>query len=216
VPAAPARLAVKEMPDLSLPDLAGNTRSLREWSSQALILNFWATWCVPCRKEMPLLEQVHQERGDKGLAVVGIAIDREEPVRTFIAETGVSYPILVGQEQAMAAAEAFGPDFVGLPLTVIAAPGGDIVTVHMGELDWEELAGIIDVLDRLAQGILSLTEAREALQHDAVGSQRSAPERRMARKSFYLRPKSLNSRPSAVNDRGRRGWPASFFLMGQT
>jgi thiol-disulfide isomerase/thioredoxin len=171
VPAAPARLAVTEMPDLSLPDLAGNTRSLREWSSQALILNFWATWCVPCRKEMPLLEQVHHERRDKGLAVVGIAIDREEPVRTFVAETGVSYPILVGQEQAMAAAEAFGPDFVGLPLTVIAAPGGDIVTVHMGELDREELAGIIDVLDRLAQGTLSLTEAREALRNDALGSQ---------------------------------------------
>jgi peroxiredoxin len=120
---------------------------------------------------MPLLEQVHHERRDKGLAVVGIAIDREEPVRTFVAETGVSYPILVGQEQAMAAAEAFGPDFVGLPLTVIAAPGGDIVTVHMGELDREELAGIIDVLDRLAQGTLSLTEAREALRNDALGSQ---------------------------------------------
>ncbi len=161
--AAPAAPAVTELPDVRLPDLDGATRSLRDWAQESLVLNFWATWCAPCRKEMPLLEQLHQERGGRGLAVVGVAIDREEPVRRFVAETGVSYPILVGEGEAMAAAEAFGPEFVGLPLTVITAPGGQVLKVHMGELDAEDVRAIAAVLDRLGTGQLGAGAARDAL-----------------------------------------------------
>jgi thiol-disulfide isomerase/thioredoxin len=157
--AAPAR-----MPEFKLKDLNGSVRYISEWSSQVLILNFWATWCAPCRREMPLLEQVHQESVGKGLAVVGVAIDREDPVRTFIGETGVTYPILFGEQDAMAAAEAFGPSFVGLPLTVVAAPGGEILKVHVGELDGSDLAAILSVLDRLAAGKLTAAGARDALE----------------------------------------------------
>jgi thiol-disulfide isomerase/thioredoxin len=166
-PAPAARPAATRLPELSLPDLQGVPRSLGEWSSQALVLNFWATWCAPCRKEMPLLEQVHQERAGRNLAVVGIAIDRVEPVRTFVAETGVSYTILVGEEPAMAAAEAFGPDFMGLPLTVVAAPGGEVVGTHLGELKPADLATILEVLDRLQAGQLTVAGARAALTRNA-------------------------------------------------
>jgi thiol-disulfide isomerase/thioredoxin len=162
VPAAVAPPAT--LPDFRLKDLSGATRSITEWTSQALIVNFWATWCAPCRKEMPLLEQVHGERGGQGLHVVGVAIDREEPVRTFIAETGITYPILFGEADAMAAAESFGTAFIGLPLTVVVAPGGAILKIHTGELDAGDLALIVDVLDRLIAGSLSVPQARTALE----------------------------------------------------
>lgn len=162
--------ALERLPALTLPDLAGTERSLEEWSRQALLVNFWATWCAPCRKEMPLLEQLHQERRDRGLAVVGIAIDREEPVRSFVAETGVSYPILVGQDTAMAAAEAFGPQFVGLPLTAVAAPGGEILGVHLGELHPEDLTRIAGVVDEVLAGRLSVAQARQRLEKNPPDS----------------------------------------------
>ena len=160
----PAAAAVTHVPAFELKDLAGARRSIGEWSSQPLIINFWATWCVPCRQEMPLLEQLHQERSGQGLAIIGIAIDRDDPVRTFVDETGVTYPILVGQQNAMTLAESFGPEFVGLPMTVIAAPGGEILRLHVGELHPADLATILDVLDRFTSGRISLAEARVALQ----------------------------------------------------
>ena len=155
--------APSQLPSFSLKDISGTERSIGEWSAQAMIINFWATWCAPCRKEMPLLEQVHQARGGKGVAVVGIAIDDADPVRTFIAETGISYPILVGQDDAMKAAEAFGPEFVGLPLTAVTAPGGAILKLHVGELHPQDLDRILDVIDRLAAGSITLAEARSLL-----------------------------------------------------
>ena len=163
-PPPPAAVAPSHVPAFELRDLSGVKRSIAEWSSQALIINFWATWCAPCRKEMPLLEQVHQERSGHGLTVIGIAIDQDEPVRAFVGETGVTYPILVGQEDAMAVAESFAPDFVALPITIVVAPGGEILVRHIGELHPDMLATVLDVLDRLAAGHLTVAAARQALQ----------------------------------------------------
>jgi thiol-disulfide isomerase/thioredoxin len=162
-PRAAAAPGPERMPGFSLADTDGTVRSIDEWSGQALIVNFWATWCAPCRKEMPLLEQVHAERAGRGLTVIGIAIDRVEPVRSFVAETGVTYPILVGEQDAQLVAESFAPDFMALPLTVLVAPGGDILDVHVGELHPPQLAAFLDVLDRLAARTLTLAEARAAL-----------------------------------------------------
>jgi len=159
-----ARTAPLSLPNFQLMDLGtGQPRRITDWRGRAVLLNFWATWCAPCRKEMPLLEQLHQERGTDGPVVIGIAIDREEPVRLFVGEAGVSYPVLVGQEDAMAVAESFGPAFVGLPLTVVAAPGGDILAIHSGELHPEDLAGIVKVIDALAAGRMTLAQARVTL-----------------------------------------------------
>jgi thiol-disulfide isomerase/thioredoxin len=159
-----AALAVARVPAFELQDLSGVRRGPSQWSGQALIINFWATWCAPCRKEMPLLQALHEERGGRGLAVVGIAIDEEDPVRTFVAETGITYPILLGEGDAMAVAESLHPGFTGLPLTVVAAAGGQILSLHEGELHGRDLARIVDVLDRLADGAVSVSAARQALE----------------------------------------------------
>lgn len=167
-PAGPESGMVKQVPPFQLRDLAGKTRSIGEWTSKPLVINFWATWCAPCRKEMPLLEQWHMEQSV--VAIVGVAIDREEPVRSFVAETGVTYPILVGQQDAMEVAESFGPGFVALPITVFAAPGGDIINVHVGELHPEDLARAAGVLGQVAEGTLSTEGARQQLEQANSGS----------------------------------------------
>jgi peroxiredoxin len=118
---------------------------------------------------MPLLQTVHQERGAQGLAVVGVAIDRADQVQSFVAESGVNYPILVGQDDAMQLAETLVPDFVALPLTMIVAPGGAILTIHLGELHPEDLRRIVAIADRLAQGKLSVPEARLQLENGLKG-----------------------------------------------
>jgi len=163
-PATRPKAVLTRVPDFALQDLAsGQPHAIRDWSADALIINFWATWCAPCRKEMPLLEQVHQQRHGSGLAVIGIAVDRLDAVRTFIGEAGVTYPILVGEADAMAVAESLVPEFIGLPLTVVAAPGGEILLRHVGELHAEDLDLMVQVLDELIAGGLSPAEARERL-----------------------------------------------------
>jgi len=159
--------ALKQLPEIRLQGLDGRERDIREWSDRPQLINFWATWCAPCRKEMPLLEALHQQQ--PGIAVIGIAIDREEPVKRFIAETGVSYPILRGEADAMAVAESFGPAFAALPFTVIAAPGGEILELHTGELKPEQLSRLAAVLSALAAGELTVAEAKQQLAESRAG-----------------------------------------------
>ncbi|RMF98801.1 MAG: TlpA family protein disulfide reductase [Gammaproteobacteria bacterium] len=154
---------VDRLPDIRLPDLDGRPRSLDEWAGRTLLLNFWATWCAPCREEMPLLQRLHEERSERGMAVVGIAVDRLPAVRRYIAESGIAYPQLVGEEDAMAAAEAFGPPFVGLPFTVFVGPGGEVLGLRRGAIDRDELAAIVRALDAYAGGSAGLAETRAAL-----------------------------------------------------
>jgi len=150
------------LPPIRLKDLKGQERELAEWSGRTLLINFWATWCAPCRKEMPLLEQFQASQDETRLQVIGIAIDRRDPVMQFLGETGVTYPNLVGEMDATRAAEQFADGFA-LPLSVVAAPDGTVLAVHMGELKAADLAQIATVAAGLAAGTLSVTDAPASL-----------------------------------------------------
>lgn len=160
-PAREAELSlVTELPSFKLTDLDGERRDIRDFSGQPLLINFWATWCAPCRKEMPLLQTLHDD-SPGGVQVIGIAIDRQPAVETFIAEAGVTYPILVGQEDAIAAAESFGPEFIALPFSILVAADGEVIGLETGELDPAEIQGLARLTAELGAGRLSVADARD-------------------------------------------------------
>ena len=104
---APAKIP-EHLPDFSLSDLDGKIVSIRTWSGRPLIINFWATWCAPCRREIPLLETLHADGPRQGPTVIGIAVDHRESVAAYAKELKINYPLLVGEQDALDAAGAFG------------------------------------------------------------------------------------------------------------
>ncbi len=136
---------------------------MTDWSARPLVINFWATWCAPCRREMPMLQTLHQERRDDPLTVIGVAIDRLDDVMTYVPESGVTYPILVGQSDAMDLAMLFDPQFTAMPFTVFTAPGGRVLTLFTGELHAPQLREILKISDAVAQNRLTVEQARRRL-----------------------------------------------------
>ena len=149
--------------DFSLPGMDGIVRNLSDWHGQSRIVNFWATWCAPCRREIPLLKKLQAEQDVNGLQVIGIAVDFEEEVIAYAEEAQFNYPILVGQEEAMVAAESSGVEFIGLPFTLVVSRNGELLSTHIGEILEEHIELIVDVLKRMDDDNLSADAARRAL-----------------------------------------------------
>lgn len=146
-----------------LADLDGVERDFAEWDGQHRILNFWATWCAPCRREIPLLKAFQDQHGADGFQVIGIAVEFPEPVIAYAKKAEFNYPILVGEQDAMAIAESSGISFVGLPFTMIVARDGELISAHMGEIHQEYLDGVADVLLQLDRGEIDKEAARKSL-----------------------------------------------------
>ncbi len=157
---------VTQLPDFTLPDLDDRPRSIREWRGQSLIINFWATWCAPCRREMPLLQKLHEQSADGGPSVVGVALDNKNAARRFVDQIGVTYPILYGEDAGARAADAFGDSFVGLPFSAFIAPGGEILALRAGEVDADDLERLVAEMDAVTRGSRTPAEARERLAVD--------------------------------------------------
>lgn len=121
-------------PDFALPDLSGRTIHLSEFKGKPILLNFWATWCPPCRTEMPSLERAYQDYKGKGLVVLTINIDQRSPsrVEAFVKEYSLTFPILLDPEWT--AAEAYRV-FGRVPTTYLINRAGEIVA-EAGGLDW--------------------------------------------------------------------------------
>lgn len=164
-PAAPAPAAVipDRLPAVTLPDRAGQSRSLSEWDGRPLIINFWATWCAPCRREIPLLNSLAESYRAQGFEVIGIAVDFREEVLRFVESTPIGYPVLIGEEDGLDAARAFGMDTVGLPFTVFADRSGRIATIHVGELHRPQAESILATIREIDDGRLEIDAARSRL-----------------------------------------------------
>jgi len=126
----------KDLPAEVLTDMAGADRSLAEWQGQWVVLNFWATWCAPCRKEMPSLDRLAATVVDQGVAVVTVATGRNPPaaITRFFEEIGVkNLPVLLDPKSGLARQMGV----FGLPLTVILDPNGREVARLIGDAEWD-------------------------------------------------------------------------------
>ena len=148
------------VPDVSLVDRDGVRRKLSDWKGRPLLINFWATWCGPCRREIPLLKTLRREHAADGVEVIGIAVDFRDAVLKYAHDIGIDYPLLIGEEDALQAVGAFGMDTV-FPFTVFADKQGRIVTLKIGELHQDEAALILARLKDVDTGRLPLPQARK-------------------------------------------------------
>ena len=128
---------------LTLPDVDGKQETLSQWTAKVLIVNFWATWCAPCREEMPEFVGLQKEYGDKGLQFVGIAVDEGPKVRQFSEELKLNYPALIGGYGAMELSRTLGNSVMALPFTVIVGRDGKIAHTQLGPLRSAQLRDII-------------------------------------------------------------------------
>jgi thiol-disulfide isomerase/thioredoxin len=126
------------------PDLAGKFRTLGEWRGKVLVCNFWATWCAPCREEIPLLVTASRKYGPSGVELVGIAIDNGAKVAEFAASYKIPYPILVADTNGLSLMGQLGNSAGGLPYTVVADRSGKLVHQKLGAFKPAELDAVLD------------------------------------------------------------------------
>jgi thiol-disulfide isomerase/thioredoxin len=129
-------------------DLEGRPRRLAEWRGKILLCNFWATWCAPCREEIPLLVAASQKYGASGVEIVGIAIDNAAKVREFAASFNISYTVLLAEADGLDLMRQLGNSGGGLPYTVVADRQGALVHHKLGALKQAELDGFLGPLTR--------------------------------------------------------------------
>jgi len=133
-------------PAFKLPDVDGKKHSIDQWDGKVIMLNFWATWCPPCRHEIPAFIKLQKAYNDKGLTIVGVAIDTAQNVRDFVDPMGVNYPILHGQNEAIDIAKSYGDRLGVLPFTVIIDRSGKVVYRHPKAMTYSEAEKLIKPL----------------------------------------------------------------------
>ncbi|HTP48578.1 MAG TPA: TlpA disulfide reductase family protein [Casimicrobiaceae bacterium] len=129
---------------LELPDTAGVKQPLKQWRGKILVVNFWATWCEPCREEMPEFARAQSELGPRGVQFVGIAVDQADKVGRFAKEINLNYPALVGGYEAMELSRSVGNELVALPFTIVIDRNGRIADTHLGPMKPQQLRSILD------------------------------------------------------------------------
>jgi thiol-disulfide isomerase/thioredoxin len=177
------------LPDVSMPDGNGTMHKLSDWKGRPLMVNFWATWCDPCRREIPLLKSLRHERSGESLEVVGIAVDFKDAVLDYTRKIGIDYPVLIGEKDGTAAIDAFGLDTV-FPFTVFADTQGRIFTVKVGELSRDEAKVILDGLRDVDTGKADIAAARQRLATEIAQLNAAKNTKESAAEGSGLTPRS--------------------------
>lgn len=140
-PASSAKLM-----SLALPDAEGHVQPMAQWRGKVIVANFWATWCPPCREEIPAFVRVSKKYTERGVQFVGISIDSPDKVREFAREYAVSYPLLIGSFEPLELTQAMGNRAQALPFTAILDRSGAAHFVKLGTLSESALESVLQEL----------------------------------------------------------------------
>jgi peroxiredoxin len=131
--------------DFTVKDIAGKDVRLSQYKGQVVLLNFWATWCVPCKREIPALTALYRDYKERGFVVLGISVDSEiRSIKPFAREMKMNYPVLIGAGREDLS-KAFGP-FIGFPTSVLVARDGKVCVRHVGVVSKAQLERQIGAL----------------------------------------------------------------------
>jgi peroxiredoxin len=134
----------------TFPDHNGTAQAFSQWRGKVLVVNFWATWCPPCREEMPELSAFQDQYRAKDVVVLGISTDDVAKIRDFAKESPTTYPLLAGDFVAMSLAESLGNNKGVLPYTVLLRRDGSVAGAYLGRVD----------MKILEKDVLALIDAR--------------------------------------------------------
>ncbi len=158
-PKPDARTVPDTLPDITLADREGKPTKLASFGGRPLMVNFWATWCAPCRREIPLLNKLRAERQAQNAEIVGVAVDFRDEVLKFVQKVPLQYPLLIGEEDGLAAAEAFGMG-MAFPFSVFIDSQNRILTIKVGELHEDEANFAFDRLQDIHTGVMTRDQAQ--------------------------------------------------------
>lgn len=129
-----------------IPDLKGQNQDLAQWRGKVMVVNFWATWCAPCREEIPQFVKVQDKYRDRGLIFIGVALDKKDAVEAYIKEVGINYPVLLGDFDLIELSRKAGNRSGALPFTAVLDRNGKVVSTQLGGLTQTKLDAIITPL----------------------------------------------------------------------
>ena len=137
-----AATAVKDLMALTLSDHTGAMHPLKQWEGKVLVINYWATWCAPCKEEMPAFARIFSKYSSNGVQFIGISSDSPDEIKTFLGATTatpINYPLLLGKIDVMQTSAKLGNAVQALPFTVILDREGKIYASKLGRLSEETL-----------------------------------------------------------------------------
>ena len=134
-----ATAPLSHLPQQVFLELDGTPQPLKQWSGKVLILNFWATWCPPCRREMPTFIELQEKYGSQGVQFVGVAVDNPKMAQRYASDNGIDFPLLQGEENGLDLSIRLGNQRSVLPYTVIFDRSGKIISRRSGEIHREEI-----------------------------------------------------------------------------
>jgi thiol-disulfide isomerase/thioredoxin len=133
-------------PDFSMPDLSGKQRNINEWDGKVLAVNFWATWCEPCKQEIADFNLLQKQYGPQGFQFVGVALDDHDAVQNYLKTGTIAYPVLVGEDQATRIASRYGDDQGVVPYTAFINRKGQIAFIQYGAMSQDLARQVIQSL----------------------------------------------------------------------